>query len=178
MKTCQTVGKHDDVEGVGGPEHVDEIAHQLFRRVQWKAVHRSGHVEHEDVSRGGIWSGSTTCGGSAISRKKFILSLIEQQARGDLLASQPVAKNEVAIARQSFLVVERHLRAPRRRRGSRPDATETRAPGAARRSTPRRTGELARGASPCRVYGALTNSSCGDAWLSRFSEYPGSDDGR
>ena len=49
----------------------------------------------------------------------LILSLIEQQARGDLLASQPVAKNEVAVARPSLLVVERHLRAPRGRRTDR-----------------------------------------------------------
>ena len=36
-------------------------------------------------------------------------------------------------------------------------------------TTPERWNSL-RGASPWWVYGALTNSSPGDAWLSRFSE--------
>ena len=65
-------------------------------------------------SRGGTSSAATTCGGSAIEQEEVLVpALIQQQSGGDLLAGQSVAKDEVAIARESLGLGERHLRAPR-----------------------------------------------------------------
>ena len=93
-------------------------------------------------SRGGTSSGCDDLRRLRHEQEEVLVpALIQQQAGGDLLAGQPVAKDEVAIARPSLGVGERHLRRARRRSSGRPaDARATRAPGAARRSTPRPRG--------------------------------------
>ena len=108
------VGKHDDVERVGGSKDVREVAHQLLRRVQRKAVHRSRHVEDEDVlARRHLVGLDHPRRFRHEQEEVFVPALIQQKARGNLLTSQSVAKDEVAIARQPVGFGERDLRACR-----------------------------------------------------------------
>ena len=108
------VGKHDDVERVGGPKNVGEVAHQLLRRVQRKAVHRSRHVEDEDVLARRHLVGLDHPRRFRHEQEEVLVpALIQQKARSNLLTSQSVAKDEVAIARQPVGFGERDLRASR-----------------------------------------------------------------
>ena len=108
------VGKHDDVERVGGSKHVCEVAHQFLRRVQREAVHRSRHVEDEDVLARRHFVGLDHPRRFRHEQEEvFAPALIQQKARGNLLTGQSVAKDEVPIARQSVGLGERDLRASR-----------------------------------------------------------------
>ena len=110
----------------------------------------------------------------------LVAALVEQQSRADRLAGQSIAKNEVAIARESLGVGERHLGAPLPGRAEhhvmrgRRDLLNRHA----RRDRRPRDGTSLSGASPSWVYGALTNASSGDAWLSLLLGIPRTDHGR
>src|SRR5262249_6320529 len=86
------------------------IAHQLLAGVERKAVHRSRHVDDEDVFARWYLVSRDALGWFRHQQEEvFLAALEEKQTRADRLVGQPVAPDEVSIAGEVRRIVVRYL---------------------------------------------------------------------
>jgi hypothetical protein len=89
---------------------VDQIAHQLLGGIERKPVHRSRHVEYEDVFARRYIVGSDRSRRLCHHEKEvLVLALVEEEPSAHLVAGQAVAKDEVAVTAENLRRRQRHL---------------------------------------------------------------------
>src|SRR5262245_2892500 len=86
----------------------DQVFHDAFRGVEWKSVHRTRDIEHENVlTRRDVARSDPLRRLYRQEKEVFLRAFEHDQAALDLRSRQAVFQDEVAIA---GVVVERHMR--------------------------------------------------------------------